>query len=87
MVYAKIAKMRIVSKEMVKNIVTARNIVDNQQIFVKCNNVSEALEVAGKLHRIELKERTYVQIRLRGTPCSKKLYKELHIQDIIGKIL
>lgn len=60
-----------------KSIVTARNTQDNSQIFVKCNTVSQALEVAGKLHKIELAEHTYVQIRLRSTPCPKKLYKDL----------
>lgn len=60
-----------------KSIVTARNTVDNSQIFVRCSNVSQALQIAGRLHQIELKERTYTQIRLRSTPCPKKLYKDL----------
>ena len=60
---------------MVKNIVTARNTVDNSQIFIKCNNISQALQTAGALHKIELKERTYIQIRLRSS--IPKNYKDL----------
>ncbi len=60
-----------------KNIVTARNTTDNSQIFIKCKDFKEAWNVAGKLHNIELKERTYCQIRLRGSPVPKKLYKDM----------
>ncbi len=60
-----------------KTIVTARNIVNDEQIFVRCSNVSQALNVAGKIHQIELKERTYSQVRLRSSIPSKKLYKDL----------
>jgi len=65
-----------------RNIVTARDIVNDEQIFVKCSTVQEALNIAGKLHQIELKEHTYVQIRLRSTPCSKKKYREI-LKDFI----
>ena len=59
-----------------RTIVTARNIEDNNQIFIKCSTVNEALYIAGKLHKIELSEHTYVQIRFRSTKCSK-LYKDM----------
>ena len=49
---------------MSKNIVTARSVTDNQQIFIQCKDVSHALHTAGKLHNIELKEHTYVQIQI-----------------------
>lgn len=58
-----------------KNIVTARS--GSEQIFIQCANTIEALHIAGKLHRIELKEHTYTQIRLRGSPVPKKLYKDM----------
>lgn len=60
-----------------KTIVTARNTTDNNQIFIKCKDVHEALQTAGKLHQIELKQHTYTQIRLRGSPVPKKLYKDM----------
>lgn len=60
-----------------KSIVTARSVTDNSQIFIKCKDVHEALQTAGKLHQIELKEHTYVQVRLRSSIPSKKLYKDL----------
>ena len=65
-----------------KHIVTARSTVTNEQLFIECSNVSEALQTAGKLNRIELREHTYTQIRLRKTPCPK-IYKRIHIEDII----
>lgn len=67
---------------MSKSIVTARNVVNNEQIYVRCNNVSEALQVAGKLHQIELKSHTYSQIRLRSSFPSRKQYKEI-LKDFI----
>ena len=60
-----------------KTIVTARNTVNDEQIYVRCSNVSEALNIAGKIHQIELKERTYSQVRLRSSPVPKKLYKDM----------
>ena len=60
---------------MVKNIVTARS--GNEQIFITCKDTIEALRIAGQLHRIELKSHTYTQIRLRGSPVPKKLYKDM----------
>ena len=65
-----------------RTIVTARSLEDNTQIFVKCSTVQEALNIAGKLHQIELKTHTYTQIRLRSTPCSKKKYREI-LKDFI----
>jgi len=65
-----------------RNIVTARSLIDNSQIFVKCDTVQEALNIAGKLHNIELKEHTYTQIRLRSTPCPKTKYREI-LKDFI----
>ena len=65
-----------------RNIVTARSLVDNSQIFVKCNDPIEALNIAGKLHNIELKEHTYVQIRLRSSIPSRKQYREI-LKDFI----
>lgn len=60
-----------------RTIVTARSITDNnQQIFIQCKDVYEALNIAGKLNQIELREHTYSQVRLRSTKCSK-LYKDM----------
>ncbi len=61
--------------KMVKNIVTARS--GNEQIFIQCKDFKQAWNIAGELHKIELKEHTYSQIRLRGSPVSKKLYKDM----------
>jgi hypothetical protein len=60
-----------------KNIVTARNTITNEQIFIDCKDFKEAWNMSGRLHQIELKEHTYSQIRLRGSPVSKKLYKDM----------
>lgn len=65
-----------------KTIVTARNINDDSQIFIECASVTEALNIAGKLHNIELKEHTYVQIRLRSSTPPKKKYREI-LKDFI----
>lgn len=62
---------------MVKSIVTARLVTDNQQIFIKCNTVSEALNIQNKLLNIELKEHTYKNISLRSSKPSLKKYKDL----------
>ena len=76
-------KRRGQSKMSLRNIVTARDIVNDEQIFVKCSTVQEALNIAGKLHQIELKEHTYVQIRLRSSSPSRKRYREILKEFII----
>jgi hypothetical protein len=73
--YQTISRIKRVFKRMVKNIVTARS--GTEQIFIQCKDFKDAWNVAGKLHRIELKEHTYTQIRLRGSPVPKKLYKDM----------
>lgn len=65
-----------------KNIVTARSLIDDSHIFVKCDTVLEAFDIARKLHNIELKEHTYVQIRLRSSVPSRKQYREI-LKDFI----
>jgi hypothetical protein len=65
-----------------RNIVTARSVTDNTHIFIKCDNTLDALRTAQKLHR--LGEHQYRQIRLRSTPCNKKLYIMKIIEDIIS---
>jgi predicted RNA-binding protein len=68
-----------------RNIVTARDIVNDEQIFIKCDTVQEALNIAGKLHKIELKEHTYSQIRLRSThPSLKQGYRWVNLVKWIG---
>lgn len=65
-----------------KRFVTARSSTDNTQIFIECQNPIEALNIAGKLHQIELKSHTYYQVRLRSSVPSRKQYKEI-LKDFI----
>lgn len=59
---------------MNKHIVTAR--IDDQQYYINCKDFSEAFNVAGRLHNIELKEHNYTQIRLRSSiPSISKGYR------------
>jgi hypothetical protein len=70
---------------MKKTIVTARHVQDNTQIFIKCKDVSEALNVAGQLNRIELREHTYRQVRLRSSiPPVKQGYRWISLVRWIG---
>jgi len=70
---------------MVKTIVTARVSTDNQQIFIQCKDFKEAWNTAGKLHQIELKERTYSQIRLRSSrPSMNQGYRWVNLVKWIG---
>ena len=64
-----------------KSIVTARDVINNEHVFIQCSDFKQAWNTAGSLHI--LGEHKYRQIRLRSTPCSKKLYKQLHIEDIV----
>ena len=57
-----------------KHFVTVRDLADNQQYFINCKTVTEALNLAGKLENLELKEHKYTQIRLRATRPSLKKY-------------
>ena len=65
-----------------KKFVTARSTIDNSQIFIKCQDVREALNIAGKLNRLELKEHSYVQVRLRSSQPPLRKYKEI-LKDFI----
>ena len=70
---------------MTKNIVTARNLQTDEQIYIKCSDFKEAFNTAGLLHNITLKENTYVQIRLRGSvPSLKKGYRWVSLVKWIG---
>lgn len=68
-----------------KHIVTARNTITNEQIFIDCNTVNEALRTAGKLNQIELHEHTYKQVRLRSSrPSMKQGYRWISLVRWIG---
>ena len=68
-----------------RTIVTARSLEHNVQLYIKCKDVSEALQTAGKLNRIELREHTYCQVRLRGSvPSLKKGYRWVSLCKWIG---
>jgi hypothetical protein len=70
---------------MVKNIVTARSTITNEQIFIQCKDIHETLQTAGILHQIELKERTYSQIRLRSSrPSMNQGYRWVNLVKWIG---
>jgi hypothetical protein len=70
---------------MTKNIVTARNTITNEQIYIVCKDIHETLQTAGKLHNIELKERSYSQIRLRSSiPTVKQGYRWISLCKWIG---
>jgi len=59
-----------------KTVVTARNTITNEQIYIRCDNTIDALRVAGKLNQIELKTHTYKQVRLRNSiPSMKQGYR------------
>lgn len=67
-----------------KTVVTARNIITNEQIFIQCKDFNDAFNTMGKLHNITLKENTYVQIRLRSTRPSLKQYRWISLVKWIG---
>lgn len=56
-----------------KVIVTARSVIDDQHIFIKCETTLEAFKTAQKLHN--LGEQRYYQIRLRSSKPSLKSYR------------
>lgn len=56
-----------------KTIVTARSVMDNTHIFIKCESPKDAFNTAHELHK--LGEHQYRQIRLRSSMPNKKLYK------------
>lgn len=57
-----------------KLIVTARNILTDQHVYIKCNDSTDTFNTA---HQFHLKSHVYVQIRLRSTEPSKRIYKQL----------
>jgi hypothetical protein len=69
-----------------RTIVTARSITDNnQQIFIQCKDVYEALNIAGKLNQIELKDHSYSQVRLRSSrPSMKQGYRWISLVKWFG---
>jgi len=70
---------------MVKNIVTARNTITNEQIYITCKDPKEAFNTAGILNTIELKEHTYRQVRLRSSrPSMKQGYRWISLVKWIG---
>ena len=71
--------------KMTKTVVTARNIITDEQIYITCSDFKDAFNTAGKLHNITLKENTYVQIRLRGSiPDINKGYRWVSLCKWIG---
>jgi hypothetical protein len=63
-----------------KTIVTCRNTITNEQLYIQCQSVSEALQTAGKLNQIELYEHTYKQVRLRSSrPNLKQGYRWVNL--------
>lgn len=64
-----------------KTIVTARNTITNEQLFIQCKDFKDVFNTAGILNQIELKTHTYKQVRLRSSPCPKT-YKRINIADI-----
>ena len=56
-----------------KTIVTARSVMDNTHIFIKCNDPKSAFNTAHELHK--LGEHRYIQIRLRSSKPSLKSYR------------
>lgn len=64
-----------------RTIVTARSVIDDQHIFIKCENTLEAFRTAQKLHK--LGENRYYQIRLRATAPSLKSYRWISLLPTI----
>lgn len=56
-----------------KTIVTARSVIDNNHIFITCDNTLEAFRTMQKLH--QLGEHRYRQIHMRATKPSLKAYR------------
>ena len=68
-----------------KTIVTARNTVTNEQIYIKCDSFKDAFNTAGILNQIELKEHTYRQVRLRSSiPSMNQGYRWVNLVKWIG---
>ena len=65
-----------------KTIVTARDIVNDEHVFIQCSDVKDALRTAGKLHIIG--ENHYVQVRLRSSKPSLKSYRWIELVKWIG---
>lgn len=65
-----------------KTIVTARSVMDNTHIFIKCDSVLDAFRTAQKLH--SLGEHRYYQIRLRASKPSLRSYRWVSLFMVNG---
>lgn len=67
-----------------KKIVTARDNTNDTHVFIECQDFKDAWDTMGKLHILELKERTYSQVRLRSSRPSLKSYRWINLCKWIG---
>ena len=72
----------MINKMSQKTIVTARDIINNEHVFIQCSDFKQAWNTAGKLHI--LGENHYTQVRLRASKPSLRSYRWIELVKWIG---